>query len=286
MPDGATVFQAEVAAVGRAAETLVHMRPDCMKFVKIFVDSQAAISAIGNPFIASEEVYNTVDRLNMLSKMVKSLTIVWIPAHKGHKGNERADVLAKEGSGEQGPENQLRVLRPLATVKAQIRENIMKEWQGEWSRSSLANHSKSFLSGPNPPKARFVYKLARLELGRLIRIITGHNNLFFFQTKIGLYNNPMCRFCGDGHETITHIMSTCPRFRRESQDAFLDVLPGLDMKWSVRDLLNFSYNPGINEAFEGTWASGDPIPDDLGLNWLDRGSGDENNNCTTDESME
>ena len=31
------------------------------------------------------------------------------------------------------------------------------------------------------------------------------------------------------------------------------------MEWSVRDLLNFSYIPIINEAFEGTWAHGDPI---------------------------
>ena len=33
------------------------------------------------------------------------------------------------------------------------------------------------------------------------------------------------------------------------------------MKWSVRGLLNFSYVPGINEAYEGTWADLDP-PDD------------------------
>ena len=32
------------------------------------------------------------------------------------------------------------------------------------------------------------------------------------------------------------------------------------MKWSVRDLLNFSYIPEINEAYEGTWANGDPLP--------------------------
>ena len=41
-----------------------------------------------------------------------------------------------------------------------------------------ANHSRSFYGGPNPSKAKFVdYKLARHELGRCIRIITGHNNL-------------------------------------------------------------------------------------------------------------
>ena len=31
------------------------------------------------------------------------------------------------------------------------------------------------------------------------------------------------------------------------------------MSWSVRDLLDFSYIPNLNEAFEGTWAHVDPL---------------------------
>ena len=55
------------------------------------------------------------------------------------------------------------------------------------------------------------------------------------------------------------------------------------MKWSVRDLLHFSYSPGVNEAYEGTWASGDPIPDDMGLDWL---VGVELDDYDTDEEVE
>ena len=47
LPNGTTVFQAEVAAIARAAKALVGMRNEEIRFVKIFVDSQAAISAIG-----------------------------------------------------------------------------------------------------------------------------------------------------------------------------------------------------------------------------------------------
>ena len=147
-----------------------------------------------------------------------------------------------------------------------------------------ANHSKSFYGGPNPGKAKFVYKLARLELGRFIRIITGHNNLSFFQNKIGLYNEKACRFCGDGDKTITHFMSVCPRLETYRRDFFLDQIPNNDMTWSVRDLLDFSYSPGINEAFEGIWDD-EELPrayhlhdDSLGLDWLEDDSGDVNNN--------
>ena len=50
------------------------------------------------------------------------------------------------------------------------------------------------------------------------------------------------------------------------------------MKWSVRELLDFSYVSGINDAYEGTWASGDPPPlmdETLDLDWME---GDVSNN--------
>ena len=149
----------------------------------------------------------------------------------------------------------------------------------------MANHTKSFYAGPNPNKAKYVYKLARLELGRFVRIITGHNNLNFFQTKIGLLDEDTCRFCSGGKETITHLMNVCPRFITHQRDILMGSSPSADMKWSVRDLLEFSYIPGINEAFEGTWASGDPAAvaerlsdSSLGLDRSLQSSEDENNN--------
>ena len=43
------------------------------------------------------------------------------------------------------------------------------------------------------------------------------------------------------------------------------------MTWSVRDLLDFSYTPTVNDAFEGSWAHGDPT----GLDNMDTASEDE-----------
>ena len=183
-----------------------------IKYMNIFVDSQAAIQAVGNPYIKSKAVARAIDSLNKLAAVTKRVTIVWIPAHKGHVGNERADVLAKRGSKEESRDRLLKVGIPAATIQMRLQEQIYKEWQEEWTGSSMAHHSKSFYGGPSKTKARFVYKLARLELGRFVRIITGHNNLNFFQHKIGLHNSSKCRFCGQGDETITHFLVSCPRF--------------------------------------------------------------------------
>ena len=256
LQDGCTVFQAEVAAIAKAAELLMPMQNEGGKFVKIFVDSQAAIMAVGNPHVTSRVVADTIDKLNALSVRAKSVTLVWIPAHKGHQGNERADDLAKLGTEKDLDAGTRGVKQPHATVKRKLHDKIHDEWQDEWSRARLANHTKSFYRGPNKSKAKFVYKLARLELGRFVRIVTGHNNLSFFQTKIGLFGNPSCRFCNAGNETVTHFINECPRFFTSQREIFAGKPPTPDMKWSVRDVLDFSYTKGINEAYEGLWTDG------------------------------
>ena len=132
------------------------------------------------------------------------------------------------------------------------------KWTQEWQLCPLAQHSKNFYLSPNKIKARYVYKLARLELGRFIRIITGHNNLNYFQTRIGLWGSPECRLCGENKETFLHFLYECPRVRANRTDVFSDSLPQADMQWSVQKLLQFSYLPAIDLAFEGTWAHSDP----------------------------
>ena len=142
---------------------------------------------------------------------------------------------------------------------------------------TTANHARSFYGGPSASKAKFVCKLARLELGRFIRIVTGHSNLNFFQHKLGLSGTDECRFCNQGNETIMHLMKVCPRFVLARREILLNRVPDGSMSWSVRDLLNFSYVPGINEAYEGRGSDGDggwgggegELDDTLDLHWLD-----------------
>ena len=256
LPEHTTVFQAEIVAVRDAGRALLAEPRVTASFIKIFIDSQAAIKALANSQISSQLVYETVDVLNKVASKCRRLQIVWIPAHRGHSGNERADILAKWGARTIGPAEF--TPKPVRQVKNDIKRAIYEDWAMEWRNSPLANHTRSFYNSPCSLKARFVYKLARLELGRFVRIVTGHNNLNFFQNKIGLCHDSLCRFCGSGPETITHLMSNCPRFSNTVRSIFPSGTPGPDMTWSVRELLEFSYVPDINLAFEGSWERGDP----------------------------
>ena len=143
-------------------------------------------------------------------------------------------------------------------------------WQQEWIVYPQAEHTKLFYNGPCHNKARYVYKLARLELGRFVRIVTGHNNLNAFQTRIRLHNDPACRLCSLSPETFWHLVRQCPRLRLLQEDLFADDPPDSRGKWSVRKLLAFSYNPTINSALEGnghddTRRAGDLSVDSFGF---------------------
>ena len=258
LPDYATVFQAEIVAVRQACLSLLRDNSSIPRFIKIFIDSQSAILAAGGPDTSSVTVQQTIDSLNQLASKAISVTLVWIPAHRGHRGNERADELAKMGASTTDADKLLRIPMPPAVVRQTINKAVYGLWTQEWSSQPAANHSRGFYDAPCPNKAKHVYKLSRLELGRFVRIISGHNNLNFFQTKIGLWGDPLCRFCGEGLETITHLLTSCPCFYAERRDILDNLIPSADRRWSVRSLLNFSYIPGINLAMEGTWAHSDP----------------------------
>ena len=248
-----------------------------MKYVKILVDSQAALLAVDNTEVTSRTVLQARKKLNELANKVRRVTLVWIPAHKGHQGNERADELAKQGAATNDLDRKLNVKRPQASLKSMIENKIYEQWGEEWRSDTIANHAKGFYSFPDKNKAKYVYKLARLELGRFVRLITGHNNLNYFQNRIGLQHKKYCRWCNSGHETINHFIHECPKFWKISREVLGLEPPTNNQKWSVRALLDFTYVPEINEAFEGDLEGGDDP--DPGTTTLDTSS-DQNETFT------
>ena len=127
LPDHCTVFQAEIFAINRITKYLLE-NAGC-KFLKIFIDSQAAILALGNTQVSSSLVMETKTLLNQLSEVCKKVTLVWTRAHVGTEGNERADSLAKEGGKGNNISN---VPAPVGILKAEIEEIINQEWNEEW----------------------------------------------------------------------------------------------------------------------------------------------------------
>ena len=250
LPDKASVFQAEIFAINQAAIFLQNSTRS--SYIKFFVDSQAALMALNNKNVTSRLVGDTMHNLNLVPGLIR---LVWIKAHVGHKGNERADGLAKAGTSVPSISH---LSLPRQATKFAIKAAIDEIWTFQWQSYNDGRQSKQFYKQPNRKKAKYSYNLSRQELGRLIRITTGHNNLLYHRSNVDKTRNTasLCRFCGEENETFYHFATKCPCFRLSRFHYFQSDSCFTNEQWSIRRLLDFSNIPSISAALGGNF---DPI---------------------------
>ena len=242
LSDFSTVFQAEIYAIKQAA---LYVSVAGLNWpIVFFVDSQASLQALKADRITSRVVYDTIRVLNDINTVVD---LVWVPAHSGVEGNELVDTLAKE-SCLSNFVNELPI--PKIEIRNIVINSIRRIWNEIWAEYPEARMTKYFFPRNDKEKAKAACKLTRLQLGRFVRAITGHNNLRYYQSKIDITLSPICRFCQDDMETFHHFVFECPSLHFSRQEVFLDQLPDMDMNWSVSNILKFSYLPHINRLFD------------------------------------
>ena len=72
--------------------------------------------------------------------------------------------------------------------------------------------SKKFVRGFDKARSKGLLKYGRNKLGRIIRIITGHNALNYFRHKIDSEICEECRYCMEGEEKFWPLIAECPVF--------------------------------------------------------------------------
>ena len=90
----------------------------------------------------------------------------------------------------------------------------------------------------------------RLQLGRYIRAVTGHNNLLYHLSNIDPDIYPTCRYCLDAREEFNHLANDCPalwleRHTINSQDPD----HSSPEQWTPLQIVDFTFFPKINDAF-------------------------------------
>ena len=108
-----------------------------------------------------------------------------------------------------------------------------------------------------PKYSKQILKLSRPDLKLLIEIITGHNNLRTFSTKIQTLTNTHCRFCNLAPETVIHMITECTNFKTERQKLKLNKFnPQLSttqsLTWSIPLTLEFFKTPAIHNIITNT----------------------------------
>ena len=242
IPDRCSVYQAELLAIQHAAKTVVTRKLEGA--ITFFVDSQAAMLGLRSGRIRSQVVLDTV---LALEKLERPYQFVWVKSHSGIHDNECVDDMAKEATK---LESVVDTPIPKTEIKGVVLSALRDLWNEEWLDYDDARMSKKWYNTQDKHRAREVCQLSRLKLGRLIRIVSGHNALKYYNHVLDETLSPACRLCNMADETFHHLATECPRTHQNRQEVFgnKDILNNMD--WEVDELLDFSYRDQINSLLD------------------------------------
>ncbi|GFT14339.1 uncharacterized protein LOC103524116 [Trichonephila clavipes] len=131
----------------------------------------------------------------------KEIVFQWVPSHCGLWGNERADILAKKGTGIL--QNLHRDLT-LHSAKLEIKRIFRESFRLTASRvardkpwSTLCKKSHGI---PSSPRAAAVAKF---------RLLTGHDCLCAHLFRFNLVTSPICVLCDTGQDMTAAHLDEC-----------------------------------------------------------------------------
>ena len=183
-------YKAEASAIERAA-TILKEDVRTKKNVVILTDALSVLQSLKTN--KDKDLNKTATAINHLSKN-HIVQLQWIPAHCGIKGNETADILAKQGASSE----QLDLSTTYSEEKVKIKTYHKTKWKNQHP-----NHN------PSDP----FYKLSKQDQTIIFRLRTNHNRFnehMFKMFKIG--TSDQCS-CMAGCQTTTHILQSCSLYK-------------------------------------------------------------------------
>ncbi|GFX03683.1 probable RNA-directed DNA polymerase from transposon BS [Trichonephila clavipes] len=193
-----THFDGEVEAIHIALQQLAVRLPPIERAV-ILSDSTSALQALSN--YNENNCLRVQNCRELLGKIKGKIVFQWVPSHCGLWGNERADFLAKKGTGIL--QNFRRDLT-LHSAKLEIKRIFRESFRLTASRvardkpwSTLCKKSHGI---PSSPRAAAVAKF---------RLLTGHDCLCAHLFRFNLVTSPICVLCNTGQDMTAAHLDEC-----------------------------------------------------------------------------
>lgn len=220
-----TVFTAELWALHNALDLCSLPTPS---HYVICSDSKSALQALRGLNPKDSLLVEILHRIHTLQIDGNEITLCWIPAHVGIRGNEVADSLAKDAC-RGTPSHTL--LRPKDLIPL-LRRTIYEKWRREWTALLQPNQLRSIKDDIHLWPSSV--SICREEQTILTRLRIGHTRL----TQGHLMSSPQgqppeCTTCRVPL-TICHIFCTCKAYTHERRRYFRRPPNNI---YSLRDIL-------------------------------------------------
>lgn len=135
-----SIYQAELYAILLSIQWL---STSPFTSALILTDSKSSLDVLKILFPKNKiirQIYN-----ELLNLPQKQITLTWIKAHKGTKGNERADQLAKNAILLNDYEEKVQLPFPESLVKKFFKDKILTDWQAIWKNSQKGRETYKIL---------------------------------------------------------------------------------------------------------------------------------------------
>ena len=222
LPRHASVFTSELVAI---IKVLCYIEVGDDPLHLILTDSLSSLLALKAFYPVNPLVQDILQRLTVLNRTGKRVTLCWIPSHVGIAGNESADAAAKRAAQ---IECSRRFPLPARDFFPSVTSFLLGRWQENWS--SLRGNKLSVIK-PQLSSWYSSSRKCRREEVVLCRLRTGHTYATHGFLLCGA-ESPRCPRCGS-HLSVKHVLLNCPQLEVERRRHF-----GLSSsQLNLRDLL-------------------------------------------------
>ena len=208
LPEFCTVYQAELMAIKTAAD---EMATYTEKDIIFYTDSLSSLQALNSTTLNSRTAIECHNSLNGLAAQ-NIVTMKWVAGHEGHWGNEKADLLAKQGTIS---ENLTKGYLPQSLIIRKINMKVIHHDSVNWAKQGHS-HTKMTLGNKHHKTLDGVKSLLKDRKGyrAAVHLITGHAGLNSHLFKMTLADTNICPLCESDEETVGHFLGQCPALAR------------------------------------------------------------------------
>ena len=183
-----TNYDAEVKTLEQGTQTVIDLTDANSENVVFLTDSRSVLDSL-----VGHAEHNLRRKLYSILEH-RRVVLQWIPAHRGIKGNEHADRLAKQGANMEQEKLPITLKQNKTIMKNMLRAKKITDNYHTVDRAGQVT---------------------------LIRLRTGHNRLnSHMHRKMNLVPSPLCT-CGTEDQTTEHILQICPAYQHLRQHNYL-----------------------------------------------------------------